>query len=118
MPLASWMAVVKYDAVLEGLQRDGDAGYLVAGVGDLIRIVYVGADGDEEGWCYGQLVLAARSSSEGRAGWMPTWSVERMFPPGPPRPTLAMPPAPIGEAGSAETPAPSRRGLPCRASWA
>ena len=53
MPLATWMAVVKEDAMLEELQRDGDAGYLVAGVGDRIRIVYVGAEGDEDGWCYG-----------------------------------------------------------------
>ena len=61
------------------------AGYLEASVGDVIRVRYVGREGEEleAGWLYGELLVKQRTgATPGDHGWIPIWAVQRMRPPG------------------------------------
>ena len=57
------------------------AGYLEASVGDVIRVRYVGREGEElgAGWLYGELLVDQRPGAMPRdQGWIPTWAVQRV----------------------------------------
>ena len=60
---------------------EGEAcGYLEASIGDLVRVLFVGGDGEDAGWLFGEAVLEHRTgtTSGGQRGWIPDWAVQRM----------------------------------------
>ena len=59
---------------------EGEAcGYLEVSIGDLVRVLFVGCDGEDAGWLFGEVVLEHRigTTSGGRQGWIPDWAVQR-----------------------------------------
>ena len=65
-------------------------GYLIPGPGDILRVLYVGGHPTEDtGWLFCLIVceLPVPPSTDPprppRCGWIPSWAVVRMRPPGP-----------------------------------
>ena len=88
MPWTSFLGRCRYRT--ENYLTDGpeEHGYLVAEIGDIIRIEYEGTHGDEVGWLFGTCVLELhperfRRFPKKHRGWIQALAIERMRPPGP-----------------------------------